>query len=260
MVKRARAVTPVLVAGLCVLASTAAAFGATPRRRGPVAAYRNARTPIGVPGQWRLVFDDEFNGNALNQDTWDARDGWPGQNNVTAHLSNVSVGGGDLVMQLASADSGAEIATNEFGLAVGEYAEARIKFAGDGSRIDNWPAWWTSGPNWPADGENDIAEGVGGSLTINYHSPAGALNTGTVRGAWANRFHTYGIYRGAFYSRVFWDGRLVRTYRTDDDGAPEMLLFTMGYGGNGSTAYTGASGEMVVDYVRAWAPVGSAQT
>jgi hypothetical protein len=254
MVKHARAITPALVAGLCVLATSAAAFGATPRRARPVAAYRNARTPIGMPGQWRLVFDDEFNGNALNQDTWDARDGWPNQNNVTAQLSNISVGGGDLVMQLASADSGAEIATNNFSLAVGEYAEARIKFAGNGSRIDNWPAWWTSGPNWPADGEHDIAEGVGGSLTINYHGSAGALNTGTVRGVWANRFHTYGIYRGALYSLVFWDGRLVRSYPTDDDGAPEMLLFTMGYGGNGSTAYTGASGEMVVDYVRAWAP------
>ena len=254
MVKHARAITPALVAGLCVLATSAAAFGATPRRPPRRGLPQRPDADWYAWASGACVFDDEFNGNALNQDTWDARDGWTGQNNVTAQLSNVSVGGGDLVMQLASADSGAEIATNNFSLAVGEYAEARIKFAGNGSRIDNWPAWWTSGPNWPADGEHDIAEGVGGSLTINYHGSAGTLNTGSVRGVWSGGFHTYGIYRGVLYSRVFWDGRLVRTYRTDDDGAPEMLLFTMGYGGNGSTAYTGASGEMVVDYVRAWAP------
>ena len=253
MVKHARAITAVLVAALCVLATAAGASGATPRRQSRIAAHSSARTPLGVPGQWRLVFDDEFNGDALNQDTWDARNGWTDQNNVTDHLSNISVGGGDLVMRLASADSGAELATNHFSLAVGEYAQARIRFAGDGGRIDNWPAWWISGPNWPSGGENDIAEGLGGSLTINYHSPAGTLNTGSVRGVWADGFHTYGVYRGALYSRVFWDGRLVRTYRTDDDGAPELLIFTMGYGRDGSTAYTGASGEMVVDYVRAWA-------
>ncbi len=93
-----------------------------------------------------------------------------------------------------------------------------------------------------------------GALTINYHSPAGSLNTGSVSGGWAGGFHTYGIYRARLYSRVYWDGRLVRTYRTDDDGQPETLLFTMGYGGNGAPVDTGAAGEMIVDYVRAWAP------
>ena len=27
--------------------------------------------------------------------------------------------------------------------------------------IYNWPAWWVSGPSWPAAGENDIADGLG---------------------------------------------------------------------------------------------------
>ena len=209
--------------------------------------------PTGVRGQWRLVFDDEFNGHSLNQNTWNDHNGWTNQNNVTDSLSNISVGGGRMVMRLASATSGAEIGTNHFNLRVGEYAEARIRFSGQGQHIDNWPAWWVSGPSWPAGGENDIAEGLG-PLTINYHSPGGTLNTGSVAGVWSGGFHTYGIYRGRLYSRVYWDGRLVRTYRTDDDGQPQMLLLTMGYGGNGSIAHTGASGEMVVDYVRAWAP------
>jgi len=252
MVKHARAITATLIVSLSVLGSAAAAFGASPRSRSHVHGHISARTPLGVPGEWRLVFDDEFNGRALNRKTWNAHNGWTDQNNVTDHLSNVSVNGGHLIMRLASPTSGAEVGTNHFSLSVGEYAQARIRFAGIGSRIYNWPAWWVSGPSWPSGGENDIAEGLG-PLTINYHSPAGAFETGTVRGVWAGGFHTYGIYRGRLYSRVYWDGRIVRTYRTDDDGAPEMLLFTMGYGRNGSTAYTGASGQMVVDYVRAWA-------
>lgn len=253
MVKHARAITATLIASLSVLASAAAAFGAAPRSHGHIQSHSSAHTPLGVPGQWRLVFDDEFNGNHLNERTWNPHGGWTNQNNVTDHLSNITVGGGHLSMRLASPTSGAEIGTNHFDLAVGEYAQARISFADNGGRIDNWPAWWVSGSNWPSGGENDIAEGLGGSLTINYHSPAGALNTGSVHGLWGGGFHTYGIYRGRLYSRVFWDGRLVRTYRTDDDGAPQMLLFTMGYGRDGTTAYTGTSGEMVVDYVRAWA-------
>ena len=249
MVKHARAITAVVIASLSVLATATAALAAVRNGRSHI----QRRIPLGVHGTWRLVFHDEFNGNSLNQNTWNDRNGWTNQNNVTDSLSNVIVRGGRMVMRLASATSGAEISTNRFSLRVGEYAEARIRFAGHGQYIDNWPAWWISGANWPSGGENDIAEGLG-PLTINYHSPAGALNTGSPAGVWAGGFHTYGIYRGRLYSRVYWDGRLVRTYRTNDDGQPQMLIFTMGYGGNGSTPYTGASGAMVVDYVRAWAP------
>lgn len=35
--------------------------------------------------------------------------------------------------------------------------------------VANWPAWWTTGPNWPEDGEIDIFEGLGGSLTLSTH-------------------------------------------------------------------------------------------
>lgn len=252
MVKHSRAITAILIAVLSALTTTAVAYGASAHRASRIHGRLSTRTPLGVPGQWRLVFDDEFNGNALNQNTWDARNGWTNQNDVTDHLSNIRVTGGHLILRLASARSGAAIGSNHFSLAVGEYAQARIKFAGAGQTVYNWPAWWVSGPNWPAAGENDIAEGLG-PLTINYHSPAGAFNTGSVRGNWAGSYHTYGIFRSRLYSRVYWDGRLVRTYRTDDDGAPQMLIFTMGYAHNGTRPYTGASGQMVVDYVRAWA-------
>lgn len=240
MVKHLRAVASFFIAAALLVA----AVGVTS------ASARGRRTPAGLGGQWRLVFDDEFNGDSLNQSVWNAHEGWTNQNDVTDHLSNLAVRHGHAFLRLASPTSGAAIETNHFSLSVGEYAEARIKFAGEGQMIYNWPAWWVSGPNWPAAGENDIAEGLG-DLTINYHSPVGGLETGTVGGSWARGFHTYGIYRGRYFSRVYWDGRLVRTYATHDDGQPQMLILTMGAS---NVIRTGAAGQMVVDYVRAWQP------
>ncbi len=204
--------------------------------------------PNGVSGNWTMAFDDEFNGTSLNTSAWNPHDGWTSQNNVTDHASNVTEVGGDAILTLASKTSGAAIESTVATLGVGEYAEARIEFAGSGGTIYNWPAWWTSGPNWPAAGENDIAEGLG-TLTVNYHSPTGAHNQGTVPGTWADGFHTYGIDRTATKSYVYWDGKLVKSYTTNDNGQPENLIFTMGAA---NTLSYGTSGRMLVDYVRVW--------
>lgn len=247
MLERLRVITPILIVPVVIAAALAA------RAAGASATAPQPPSPVGIRGLWRLVFDDEFNGRALNRAVWNARNGWFNQNGVTDYLSNIIVRNGHAILRLASPTSGAEMATRHFSLKVGEYAEARIKFAGSGTTIYNWPAWWISGPLWPSAGENDIAEGLG-SLTVNYHFPGGALETGSPPGVWARRFHTYGIFRGRFFSRVYWDGKLVRTYRTDDDGRPQILLLTIGAA---NQIRVGAAGEMVVDYVRAWEPAGA---
>ncbi len=245
MVTHVRRTRATLILVLILLAAAGAAYGLDTAGHG-----QTPSGPLGIPGKWRLVFDSEFDGHQLNRNVWSAHNGWANQNSVTDHLSNVRVADGHAVLTLASPGSGAAIATRSFGLKVGEYAEARIEFPGNGSTIYNWPAWWTSGPNWPTGGENDIAEGFG-SLTVNYHSPSATHLLGPVPGQWAGAFHTYGIYRGRFYSRVYWDGRLVRTYRTDDNGQPQTLLLTLGAG---NQIKTGPAGAMIVDYVRVWAP------
>ena len=104
MVKNVRATTAAVIASFDVLATAAAASGAAPRQ-GHIVSHSSARTPLGVPGQWRLVFDDEFNGKALDKKTWNAHNGWTDQNNVTDHLSNIVVSGGHLLMRLASPSS-----------------------------------------------------------------------------------------------------------------------------------------------------------
>ena len=61
---------------------------------------------------------------------------------------------------------------NAWELGVGDYVEARVWFAAatasPNDPIANWPAFWTSGANWPANGEIDIAEGLA-KLTSTYH-------------------------------------------------------------------------------------------
>ena len=206
--------------------------------------------PPGVSGSWSLSFDDEFNGSAINTSAWNEHDGWTNQNGVTDHAWNATESDGVATLNLASSTSGATIATNQAVLAVGDFAEARVDFAGTGTKVYDWPAWWVSGPNWPAAGENDIAEGLG-TLTVNYHSPSGAHNEGTVAGDWTGAFHTYGIYRGRGYCDVYWDGRLVDHYSTDDNGQAQNLLFTIGAA---NQLQFGATGRMQVDYVRVWGP------
>jgi len=215
-----------------------------------------APVPLGVPGSWTLAFDDEFSGTSLDLTKWSkvwfSEDGV--MNNVGTYSANVSVGGGVLTLQLADANSGALIHTGygpgRYQLPVGGYAEARVLFPGDGRTIYNWPGWWASGPNWPEAGEHDIAEGLG-SLTVNYHSPSGAHNQGSVPGTWSNAFHTYGLHRKATSADVYWDGVLVKSYPTDDNGAGQSLLLNVGSHSSGGNVF-GAAGQVRVDYVRAW--------
>ncbi len=199
-----------------------------------------------IPGTWALAFDDEFNGNSLDATKWTTMSGG-GWGSTTCATANVSVSGGNLVLTLASATSGGCVCTGgacapafggsfsagsgSYNLPVGGYTEARVNFPGSGTAIDNWPAWWTSGPGWPAGGEHDIAEGLG-KLTVTYHSPSGAHGQGSPAGTWSNAFHVYGLYRQATSAKVYYDGQEVASYSTDDNGAPESLLVDVmdGYG------------------------------
>lgn len=216
--------------------------------------------PAGPGGAWTMVFNDEFNGTGLDRSRWNNNDGWS-MNDVTTRGSNIAVAGGTLSLTLSSPTEGAAInsspalgaGANGFLLQVGDYAEARVMFPGDGKTLYNWPAWWTSGPGWPSGGEHDIAEVLGGSNTVNYHSDSGAHNQGTVPGYWGGSFHTYGMQRFADHADVYWDGALVKSYKTDDNRAGQALILNVGASGK---AVTGAASQVKVDWVRAFRPAG----
>jgi hypothetical protein len=208
--------------------------------------------PFGnIPGTWNtLTFDDEFNGTAVDTSKWIVTEG-DSTNNVTTHARNATVSGGNLILTLESTSSGAELDSSPYLLPVGSYAEARVYFPGNGTTIYNWPAWWTSGPNWPAGGEWDICEGLG-TMTSSYHSTKTDVNLGTIPGTWSNSYHVYGLHRLADRGDIYYDGVLVKSYPSSDNGAAQYLIVNIG-NGFGPTV-TGTASQMKVDYVRAWAP------
>ena len=212
--------------------------------------------PNGIAGNWNLKFDDEFNGTSLNSKYWSCS--WFGggtMNNVSTPCSNAVVTGGNLVQTLASSSSGSTVDTDPsqtggggFQYGTGYVAEARVYFPGNGSTIYNWPGFWDDGQNWPANGEEDIIEGLG-TATSNYHSNSGANNSGTIPGTWSNGYHTYAVDREAGKNYIYWDGKLVRSYNTDDGGSPHYLIMTVGCSGG---CVTGAASQVKTDYIRVW--------
>lgn len=242
------------VAGATVVSTSAQAAPVA----GRVASAAAGPRPNGPDGSWRLVFRDEFRGDRLDTDKWSPN--WFGDggsmNNVGTYRSNVDVRNGKLVLSLSSPQRGALVHTDygpgRYQLRVGDYVEAKVRFPGANGRVYNWPAFWASGPNWPQAGEHDVAEGLGGQLTVNYHSSSGSYNQGPVAGGWVNEFHTYGVHRKAGSADVYWDGRLVKSYRVDDNGAPQEIILNVGAGAYGGETRVGRGGRLKVGYVRAW--------
>lgn len=217
--------------------------------------------PAGTVVPTSLVFDDEFDGTTVDMSKWTISDGW-NLNNLTTRAYNTSVSGGLLRLQLSNPDgtvTGAAVETlydvGRYQFAVGDFLEARVLFPGDGTSVQdiyNWPAAWTSGPNWPAAGEHDYAEGLGGDLTVNYHSPT--INQQypvTPTCCWGNSFHIFGIYRGANFADVYWDGVRQAHYTTADNGLAEDVILNVGRS-NTRTPILGDAGVVKVDYIRAW--------
>src|SRR5690606_10928137 len=129
------------------------------------------------PGSWQLVFQDEFDGIRLDTSKWYPT--WFNvggtMNAVSTAASNVTVSDGIARLQLSSTTTGALIHTypyknsGRFAARVGDYVEARLWFAGDGSQVFNWAAWWiNSTDDYPAGGEHDVAEVLVGELKIVY--------------------------------------------------------------------------------------------
>ena len=182
------------------------------------------------------MFDDEFNGTALDTTKWSSS--WFGggvMNNTSTSPANVRVANGVLTLTLSSTSVGALVSTNPTGGAnpgfqfTYGYAEARILFPGSGSTCNDWPAFWTDGQSWPQDGEIDIAEGLG-TLTSNYHSNAGANNSNTIAGSWCGSWHTYGVDREPGVNTIYWDGTPIRSYASNDGGSPQYLILNVGSG------------------------------
>ena len=240
-----------------------------------VTASSSAVYPSWDPGNtqdWTTQFDDEFTEASLNTTYWGA--GWQAKTGISGPINstepvtyssnNVSVSGGYLNLALigtSGAGMGACVTTNtngtggSTGFAASPPAafEARINVQGATSGGDvgiyNWPAFWTDGQSWPADGEIDVLEGLDGYAAYHVHDSAGGPggNVGAL-GDYIG-WHTFGCYRTATEVTFYYDGVEVGS-ESANFSEPHYLIL------NYTTSPDAGDplGTMQVDWVRVWTP------
>ncbi|MBR4389462.1 MAG: family 16 glycosylhydrolase [Prevotella sp.] len=237
-----------------------------------------------APEGYNLVWHDEFNsGSELNPNDWTHEvkgSGWVNEElqNYVNHLTPggtpvTEIKNGNLLIHCVKEDgkiySGRVYAKVKQGWTYG-YIEARIKLPkGKGT----WPAFWMMPVNfksWPADGEIDIMEEVGGHanyVSSSLHANAHVHSNGTqvthemyLAGA-EDDFHTYAILWTAQNITTYVDGQVQLSYdnrglgRDDwpyDD--PFYVIFNLAWGGTWGGTYgideNALPATMEIDYLR----------
>ena len=232
--------------------------------------------PVGVPGDWQLVLDTEFNGSSLDKTVW--RTGWFGDG-VTDAASNTELdcyspnnvtfpGDGSMHLNVTATPStcggitypytGAIVTTNPSdgrGSGGFEYTygvlEARVYVPADGTVIADWPAVWADGQSWPTDGEDDVMEGLDGVACATFHDP---LDVGTRTRACSTTvtpgWHTFASNWQPGSVTYYYDGVVVATVTSGVTSAPMYLLLsnTVKIGEPADTE----PASMQVQYVRVW--------
>jgi beta-glucanase (GH16 family) len=240
--------------------------------------------PPPPPPNWRLVWQDEFDGPNIDESKWvyEVRPPyWVNnelQNYTNRRWENARIENGALVI---------EARRDFFG---GEYSSARLKTAGRASwtygRVEarlqvptgygTWPAFWMMPDNqsrgWPACGEIDVLEHVGydenrvhsttHSLRYNWRSPNQRTGSTFVPGA-TSGFHVYAVEWFPDRIEAYVDG--VRYFTSPNDGGGDdswpfnknfHIILNLAVGGD----WGGARGvdpniwprRMTVDYVRVY--------
>lgn len=230
-----------------------------------------AASPLGIPGTWTLKLDDEFNGSALDTAIW--RAGWFGsgvsgpvnaEERACYRSSNVTVAGGSLRLQVTATPStcsgatrpysGALISSNPSdGRASGGFqytygvVQVRMYLPMAGRLIANWPALWSDGQDWPADGESDVLEGLSGHACFNVHSSASRGPT-CVPGSFGG-WHTFASDWEPGSITYYYDG--VRVGRVAASLSAPMYLL-LAYTVAPAIFGPSAPATMQVDYVKVW--------
>ena len=188
----------------------------------PAPTTQPPQPPPPPPAEWSLVWQDEFDGPALDTTKWVADIGAGGWGNAeleryTAPPANARIESGNLVIEARHDSTYTSARLKTEGKASWTYGriEARIQIP-RGQGI--WPAFWMLGENittvgWPGCGEMDIMENIGrepARVHGTVHGPgySGANGVGTSYdlrsgGAFADSFHIYAIE---------WEARAIRWY------------------------------------------------
>ena len=242
---------------------------------GPTPASSAGPTPMptGVPGDWTLKFDGEFNGTGLDTAHWST--GWFGSG-ITPPVNSQeedcydpaqvaeSDGALDLTLIQKSEDCGisdSQYATGlvstkgKFSFTYG-FIEARVwlpSVPGNPGEAADWPGVWLDGQNWPEDGEIDIAEGLGGRVCAHFHGPAdpqgiGAGNgTGCPGGTYTDGWHTFAANWEPGIITYYYDGVDIGSVTSGVTSAPMFVVLDYAAGHPFQAPAT-----MKINYVRVW--------
>lgn len=231
--------------------------------------------PVGQPGAWTLVFSDEFDEPALDTAIWTP--GWFGTGitgpvnakEKTCYSSRLAKLPGDGRLHLhfvARAHvcqgktrpyTGALVSTNPYDGIAGHagfqyaygYLEVRAYVpAAPNGAIANWPAIWSTGQNWPHDGENDTMEGLSGHACFHFHSDAGGPGA-CAKGKYAG-WHTFASDWEPGIVTYYYDGVAVGQIADGVTGAPQFLILNNTQGKWGGR--TVAPADLRIAYVRVW--------
>jgi len=230
--------------------------------------------PTGVPGNWKLVFDDEFSGAGLDTSEWST--GWLGSG-ITGPVNHkepecydpaqVTVGGGSLNLTLVAKSESCGISDPEYATGLvntaGKFTytygllETRVWLPaanGAPNMVANWPSVWTDGQDWPYDGEDDVAEGLAGLVCSHFHSAADTSGagagggTGCPGGTYAGGWHTFAANWEPGSVTYYYDGVNIGSVTHGITSAPMFIVLSYDAG----KAYPEAPATMKVDYVRLW--------
>jgi beta-glucanase (GH16 family) len=229
-----------------------------------------------------LVWNDEFDGGALDQKKWgyDLGGGGWGNNEKQAYTNstgNVYLSGGNLVIQASQQQNGNNAYTSGRILTKGKQSfmfgriDVRAKLP-KGRGI--WPAIWMLGAdidqnNWPKCGEIDIMELRGSQpkellSTMHFAKADGNREykgtTYTNPDPLSDDFHVYSVVRSKDLMRFFLDGQLYYTFTSSSVGTgaypfnnPFFLILNVAVGGDFDGDPVPATlfpQQMQVDYVK----------
>ena len=230
-----------------------------------------------------LVWQDEFSGTSLNTGDWNyeigtGSNGWGNNELQYYRQENTSVSDGFLTITAKQeAFNGRNYTSSRLTTKdKKEFTYGRIDIRAKVPKGQGiWPALWMLGDNistvsWPACGEIDIMEMIGGSnreKTVhgtvhwsdasNSHAQYGGSKT-LSEGMYSDKFHVYSIEWNEthikwFIDDVFFHQIDIRPGHLSEFHAPQFFIFNVAVGGNwpGSpNASTVFPQQMLVDYIR----------
>ncbi|MER7751661.1 glycoside hydrolase family 16 protein [Kitasatospora sp. NPDC097643] len=247
--------------------------GAAPKsagESGSTTATPHRAQPTGIPGEWRLVFEDDFDGTSLNPAKWSKGNPYVDHGPITPPVGDkeldcydagqVAVHAGMLHItaeeRQQSCDdrtlpyvSGMVNTKDKFSFTFGAM-EARVDVpAAEPGVVANWPAFWAVGADWPNGGENDVMEGLHGKICAYFNSAA--ASTGSCSDSDLTGWHVFGAEWRSDRVDYYRDGVLVATLTEGITSDPMWLMLDNAVqpsiGGPTSVPAT-----LRFDYVRVW--------